>query len=204
MRVLAIDPGPELSGVVVVNSFDLNVFFAGDVSTAELLKAMTGECCFDYIITSEGPNGTVMDFDVLVVEDITFMGFEKVGKSVFDTAKVIGDFRTAWRIKHNDMMSVVHLKIGVNYAVLMPRQDVKNYLCDGGHFRDPDTGRLKAITDLVVKKALIAKFPATGGGKTPEIGTKPKPGPLFIMKGTKHAWSALALAVTHIETIGIS
>ena len=49
-----------------------------------------------------------------------------------------------------------------------------------------------------VRRALLDKYPRTGGGATPEIGTKSKPGQLYGFKS--HAWSALAVAVTARES----
>ena len=43
-------------------------------------------------------------------------------------------------------------------------------------------------------QALLDLFPRTGGGATPQIGTKGKPGPLYGV--SSHAWAALGVAVT--------
>jgi hypothetical protein len=48
--------------------------------------------------------------------------------------------------------------------------------------------------DPNIRQALLDIFPGTGGGATPQIGTKAKPGPLYGV--TSHAWSALAVAIT--------
>lgn len=45
-----------------------------------------------------------------------------------------------------------------------------------------------------VRKALLDLFPRTGGGATPQVGTKAKPGPLYGI--STHAWAALGVAVT--------
>ncbi len=66
---------------------------------------------------------------------------------------------------------------------LVFRKDVKMHLCH--------TMRAK---DANIRQALLDLFPATGGGKTPQVGTKKQPGPLFGVKS--HAWAALAVAVT--------
>ncbi len=47
--------------------------------------------------------------------------------------------------------------------------------------------------DANVRQALIDLFPATGGGKVPQIGTKKQPGPLYGIKS--HLWAALAVGV---------
>ena len=48
--------------------------------------------------------------------------------------------------------------------------------------------------DSNVRQALLDRFPATGGGKTPQIGTKSKPGPLYGF--SKDMWAALGVALT--------
>jgi len=70
---------------------------------------------------------------------------------------------------------------------LVYRRDVKLHLCG--------TSRAK---DTNVRRALLDKFPATGGGATPQVGTKAKPGPLYGFKAD--LWAALAVAVTYAET----
>jgi len=52
--------------------------------------------------------------------------------------------------------------------------------------------------DANIRQALLDRFPATGGGKAPQIGTKKQPGPLYGV--TSHLWSALAVAVTWADT----
>jgi len=65
------------------------------------------------------------------------------------------------------------------------RKDVKMHLC----------GTLRA-NDATIRRAILDMFPKTGGGKTPQIGTKKQPGPLYRVKS--HAWSALAVALTFL------
>jgi hypothetical protein len=62
------------------------------------------------------------------------------------------------------------------------RKDIKLWLCNSIRAKDAN-----------VRQALLDKFPRTGGGKTPQIGTKSKPGPLYGMSGD--IWSALAIAL---------
>jgi len=52
-------------------------------------------------------------------------------------------------------------------------------------------------TDAEVRAALIRRFPPTGGGKEPEVGTRNQPGPLWGV--TADLWAALAVAVTFTE-----
>ena len=66
------------------------------------------------------------------------------------------------------------------------RNEIKTYLCGNASAGDPD-----------VSMAVRDRFPATGGGKRPQIGTKKKPGPLFGIHDD--IWSALAVAITYVE-----
>ena len=102
----------------------------------------------------------------LAIEMIASYGMP-VGKEVFETCVWIGRFIEAWG--------------GKSHRVY--RKEVKLFLC----------GTTKA-KDANVRQALIDLFPPTGGGKTPQIGTKAAPGPLYGV--TSHAWAALAVAVT--------
>lgn len=92
-----------------------------------------------------------------------------VGREVFETCVWIGRFQQAW-----------HEPAAVE---LIYRKDVKLHLCGTTKAKDPN-----------VRQALLDKFPRTGGGATPQIGIKTKPGPLYGV--SSHAWAALAVAVT--------
>lgn len=65
------------------------------------------------------------------------------------------------------------------------RKDVKLHLC----------GNLRA-KDANIRQALIDRF---GPGKELAIGRKASPGPLYGMSGD--CWSALAVAVTHADSL---
>ncbi len=102
----------------------------------------------------------------LAIEMIACYGMP-VGADTFDTCVWIGRFIEA---SNTD-------------PALVYRKDVKMHLCH--------TMRAK---DANIRQALLDLFPATGGGKTPQVGTKKQPGPLFGVKS--HVWAALAVAVT--------
>ncbi|MGO4763829.1 hypothetical protein AB4120_14930 [Cupriavidus sp. 2KB_3] len=110
---------------------------------------------------------------VLAIEMIASYGMP-VGHEVFETVRWIGRFQQAW-----------HSPEAVKFVY---RQDVKLHLCK--------TPRAK---DANVRQALLDMFPRTGGGKTPQIGTKAQPGPLFGV--SSHAWAALGVAVTAAHQI---
>jgi hypothetical protein len=98
-----------------------------------------------------------------------------VGKEVFETVRWIGRFQQAYRNPETVM--------------LIYRRDVKLHLCNSAKAKDQN-----------VRQALIDLFAPTGAGKTPQIGTKARPGPLYGVSG--HAWSALAVAITAANQIG--
>ena len=107
----------------------------------------------------------------LAIEMIASYGMA-VGREVFETCVWIGRFMQ-W---HNlpDEVRLIY------------RKDVKLYLC----------GTTKA-KDTNIRQAIIDLFPPVGGGKTPQIGTKKQPGPLYGI--SSHAWAALAVALTAKE-----
>lgn len=107
-----------------------------------------------------------------------------VGKDVFETVYWIGRFCQA--AETDRVGGVDHDWSGPGHHRVF-RKDVKMHLC----------GSMRA-KDANIRQALIDRFPATGGGKTPQIGTKAQPGPLYGMKS--HLWAALAVAVYHSDT----
>jgi hypothetical protein len=111
--------------------------------------------------------------DQLAIERVASYGMA-VGREVFETCEWVGEYRNEWRRR------------GKGEAILVYRKDVKMHLCGTTKAADPN-----------VRRALIDKFPRTGGGATPQIGIKSKPGPLYGV--SSHAWAALAVAVTAVE-----
>ena len=108
-------------------------------------------------------------FDHVAIEMIASYGMA-VGQSTFETCVWIGRFIQA---------------LTTDYSIIY-RKDVKMWLCGSNRAKDAN-----------VRQAIIDKFPATGGGKTPQIGTKKAPGPLFGI--SNHAWPALAVGITYFE-----
>ena len=95
-----------------------------------------------------------------------------VGKSTFETCKWIGRFVQAY---------------GATYCHAIYRKtDVCMALC----------GSTKA-KDANIRQALLDRYEPLGGGKTPQIGTKKQPGPLFGV--SSHAWSALAVGHAYLD-----
>jgi hypothetical protein len=106
--------------------------------------------------------------DRLAIEMIASYGMA-VGREVFETCVWIGRFQQAWR--------------NPGSVELVYRQEVKLHLCGTAKARDAN-----------IRQALLDMFPRTGGGKTPQIGTKNQPGALYGV--STHAWPALGVAVT--------
>ena len=109
--------------------------------------------------------------DRVAIEKICTYGMT-VGQSVLDTA--------VWNGRFYQRVLDVHGK----ETAMIPRIDVKMFLCKDSRAKDKN-----------VRRAILDLFPAVGGGKTPEIGTKSQPGPLYGVKS--HVWSALGIALTH-------
>lgn len=110
---------------------------------------------------------------VLALEMISSFGMP-VGKDVFETVKWVGRYQQAYR----DPEAVM----------LIYRRDVKMHLCGSAKAKDGN-----------IRQALLDLFPATGGGKTPQVGIKSKPGPLFGV--STHAWAALGVAITATDRL---
>lgn len=103
----------------------------------------------------------------LAIEMIASYGMA-VGREVFETCVWIGRFQQAW-----------HEPEAVRRVY---RRDVKLHLCGTSKAKDPN-----------VRQAILDLFPRTGGGATPQIGTKKQPGPLYGV--STHAWPALGVAL---------
>ena len=109
------------------------------------------------------------DCDNVAIEMIACYGMA-VGKSVFDTCVWIGRF--------------AELTVCGNFVY---RKDVKMHLCNSMRAKDAN-----------IRQAIIDRYESTGGGKTPQIGTKAQPGPLYGV--SKDVWAALGVAITYAET----
>ncbi len=111
--------------------------------------------------------------DCLAIEMIASYGMA-VGKTVFETCVWIGRIAQQFREVQKKPFHFIY------------RKDVKMHLC--GTPRAKDSNIRQAILDL---------YPEAGGGKTPQIGTKSQPGPLYGI--SKDVWAALGVAITYSE-----
>ena len=146
---------------------------------------------------AEGMHGILGNHELLgAIEDECFSYCEKmaiempacygmaVGKTVFDTCRWVGVFQLASGLKKSMLVyrKSVNKEDGIDSVVMC--------LCKNSRANDSN-----------VRQAIIDRYPATGGGKTPQIGTKSKPGPLYGV--SKDVWSALAVAITFEEKKGV-
>jgi hypothetical protein len=111
--------------------------------------------------------------DLIAIEWVQSYGMT-VGKEVFHTCRWVGRFQDA--AEHN-----------LKQCKLVYRRDVKLHLCNSTKAKDGN-----------VRQAILDLYPATGGGKRPQIGTKKQPGPLYGVSG--HMWPAVGLALTVQES----
>jgi hypothetical protein len=175
MIAYGIDPGTEHSGVVAFDTERCIVLYAKNISNWALLA----------YLRNPAARSLRRHPDRVYIETIEPMGLP-VGKSTLETMRWVGRFQEAWE-RYSDFT-----------ARMISRGDEKTLLCGAATFRDPKSGRRRSVTDAQIRQAIIDRFPATGGGKTPQVGTKKQPGPLYGVKG--HAWSALAVVLTGLET----
>ena len=104
---------------------------------------------------------------VMAYEMVACFGMP-VGREIFDTCVWIGMFCEAFGPSHSHPVF---------------RRDVKLHLC--GNVRAKDGNIRQAILDM---------YEPSGGGKTPQIGTKSKPGPLYGV--STHIWPAIGVGLT--------
>lgn len=163
LKIIAVDPGPLRSGMVVYVS-----------GGPRLAKTLANEEAWAVV-----HNYMQQDLaDILLIEWVKNYG-RIVGDPTFRTCQFTGELKALTRV------------FSKGYAELT-RPEVCHILTGS---RNNDK--------TVVKRATIDLFLQTGGGSTPEIGTRKQPGPLYLMKGSGHAWDALSLVKAwEIQTMG--
>ena len=113
--------------------------------------------------------------DTVVIEQIKSYGMS-VGESIFRTCYESGRMIEAAQSSEKAVY-------------MLPRAKVKIHVCGSMRAKDGN-----------IRQAIIDRYPATGGGKLPQIGIKSAPGPLFGV--SKDVWAALAVAITFVEAPG--
>ena len=131
------------------------------------------ERCLEHVYP-EIPNGDLLTLyhnaaavTNVAIEMIASYGMP-VGAETFETCVWIGRFMEA---------------LGPSRVDLIYRREVKLFLCGNAGAKDAH-----------IAQAIRDRFPATGGGAKPEVGTSKQPGPLYGV--SKHAWAALGVALT--------
>jgi hypothetical protein len=171
-KIIGIDPGTEHSAYVVYDATNHKVVDHADLGNEEFLLRLSNLCRKDDEISHAA------------IEMISSYGMA-VGKTTFDTIVWIGR-----------MVQIIHtLRMDRDKAKplqwrLCYRKQITKVVSAGGTAKDGN-----------VRQALLDMFPATGGGATPQVGTKKQPGPLYGISG--HKWQALAVAVYANEAQGV-
>lgn len=167
MIVLAIDPGPKESAAVLYDA-------GGETPIVQLF--LGANRTLRQQLTRVGgvwPN-------LLAIEQVGHYGRGMpAGRDVFDTCVEIGRFLEAWDSWCDE-----------DAVRLILRPTIKTHLC--GTPRAKDGNVRQALLDYPRWQGL-----PMGGGATPVVGTRSKPGPLYGIKS--HLWSALAVAVVAAE-----
>lgn len=175
--IIGVDPGPTHSAAVLLEE---RLPIIQMYKENIVFKSTTFDVIWKFLTQANISNIYV------VIEQVKHYGSGMpVGASVFDTVLWTGRFIEAW---HD-----ISERLTIEQA---PRSTIKTQIC----------GTAKA-KDSNVRQALIDRFPATGGGATPQIGIKSKRGPLYgimhsgVKGASEHLWSALAVAVYKHETM---
>ena len=126
MNILAIDPGPKVSGWVLVDKDTLEVLASGSATpTADVIKIVDD-------LFFIGDNGETHFFDYLACEMIASYGMA-VGAEVFETCVQIGRICRTWE-----------QSTGKN-VILVKRQEAKMHLCHSPKAKDANV--MQAVKD---------------------------------------------------------
>jgi len=161
----AIDPGPVESAYVVL---DEHAGYPGEL--VAFGKKKESECISAIISATRNTL-------VVGVECVASYGMP-VGRTTFDTAMVAGHFE-AYLHPFADSIHRIYRKSKSDEGI----DGVCMSICNDNRAKDSN-----------IRQAIIDLYPATGGGKIPQIGTKDNPGPLCGV--SKDVWAALAVALT--------
>ena len=167
--VIGIDPGTTRSALAVLEPGEAGPSYHDIVANEDMILSLKA---IQKAMAVKYPFGPPVHVGV---EMIASYGMP-VGEEVFATVLWTGHFIT----KFPKLAAPTYIR-------KVYRRNVKMHLCGNN-----------AAKDSNVRQALLDRFPRTGGGKTPQIGTKADPGPLYGFK--KDEWAALGVALTTLET----
>lgn len=167
--IVGIDPGTEQSAYVIIEISD------GQELTVLGHDIVENENLHEQVVTQiqeiAGIKKWMEDEHEMAIEMVASYGMT-VGRTTFETVFWIGRFYEQFGTT------------SFNRYRYYKKTDINPEICFDSRAKDAN-----------IRQSLLDMFPATGGGKTPQVGTKGKPGPLYGVKS--HIWSALAVAMTH-------
>jgi hypothetical protein len=181
MIILSIDPGDKLTAWTLVNLDTLEILGRAKQENREVeLQLFQGYfTTWGDLKTMKTSGGTEEIRELIRLPEYELVAIEYPhprGESMYtqlvDAIRWIGRYEGA----HGADLSYID------------RKDVKMTLC----------GRCVGVGDSNIRAALLSRYPATGGGKIGQVGTKKLPGPLFGV--SKDMWAALGVAITWNET----
>jgi len=149
-----------------------------ETQTRELLKF--GKVLNEELVDLIEQGEVVYDCDYLAIEMPACYGMA-VGQTVFDTCRWVGIFQQAF---YREGTKLVYRKSQNKVDNI---ESVTMHLCHSTRAKDKN-----------VRQAILDLYPATGGGKCPQVGTKGQPGPLYGVSAD--VWAALGVAITITET----
>jgi len=177
--IIAIDPGNLYSGYVILDTsrgFPGKLVSFGKVLEGDLKRKIEVEL---------GP----YDELYFAIEMVASYGMA-VGQTVFDTCAVIGRLEQYFNLKYTLQWIGADPETGIRSHRIY-RKKVSELGINSTTMEMCKTTRAK---DTNVRQAVIDLYPATGGGKIPQIGNKKEPGELYGV--SKDVWSALAVGLT--------
>ena len=161
--VVAIDPGNTHSAVV---------FWVPEAKRIAAKAYLPNDEMFGTLRAYMGQDTVLLDPithpRLVAIEQVRSYGMA-VGAEVFDTVHWSGRF-------HQFIVDHWHK---ADQVILVPRRDVKMYLCHSNKAKDAN-----------IRTAIVDRF----GGEKAAKGCKKEPGPLYGVSGD--LWAALALAIT--------
>ena len=130
MNVLAIDPGPKVSGWVILEKGSLKVLASGRATPTEGVIEMVDIAASGHIVRDE--NGLMHIVDDVACEMIASYGMA-VGAEVFETCLQIGRICHAWEYGTSGRVTLVK------------RQEAKMHLCHSPKAKDANV--MQALKD---------------------------------------------------------
>lgn len=142
-----------------------------------LARPMPGECTYPAMLVLD--SGVSENHDILEMVDRDSLGQVAI-EMIASYGMAVGRevFETCVWIGR-----FIERRSDQNDCRLVYRKDVKLHLCGSPRAKDAN-----------IRQALIDRW----GGKAEAVGTIKRPGPLYGVKS--HAWAALGVAVTALET----